>query len=340
MNIKPLLLYICFCGLLSCGHKDTGVKQVPITFQRVSIDGLLIGRANGMMIKGNNLLIADAMSDAVFYWIQLDKGTLQKVGSMGQGPDEYLRFETFYRTNGQCGFYDSRLWRCVDITFGEENIGLHKRGRCPLQNFSMIPTAFHTYIGIGPYEKGRFRIMDAQGHEISCMGEQPYRDQTERQIAERTRAMAYQGNIMISPDGKRLVHSIFTAPQLSVYQLTADSLWLIQSQIDSYPDYKPEENGDSYAASMSRHNKLGYVSLAVTDHYIYALYSGKTTAQHALSAFCGNAIRVFDWEGNYIKEFTFEEMDVSAFCVSENDQTIYAVGLADDYELFTCDIKI
>lgn len=51
MNIKPLLLYICFCGLLSCGHKDTGKKQVPITFQRVSIDGLLIGRANGMAIK-------------------------------------------------------------------------------------------------------------------------------------------------------------------------------------------------------------------------------------------------------------------------------------------------
>lgn len=116
MKIKRLLLYVCFCGLLSCGHKDTGVKQEAITFQRVPIDGLLIGRANGMMIKGNNLLIADAMSDAIFYWIQLDKGTFQKVGSMGQGPDEYLRFETFYQTNGQCGFYDSRLWRCVDVT--------------------------------------------------------------------------------------------------------------------------------------------------------------------------------------------------------------------------------
>lgn len=37
---------------------------------------------------------------------------------------------------------------------------------------------------------------------------------------------------------------------------------------------------------------------------IYALYSGKTTVEHALSAFHGNSIKVYDWEGNLLKEFT------------------------------------
>lgn len=47
--------------------------------------------------------------------------------------------------------------------------------------------------------------------------------------------------------------------------------------------------------------------------FIYALYSGKTTVEHALSAFHGNSIKVYDWEGNLLKEFTFD-IDVSSSC--------------------------
>lgn len=72
---------------------------------------------------------------------------------------------------------------------------------------------------------------------------------------------------------------------------------------------------------------------------IYALYSGKTTVEHTLSAFHGNSIKVYDWEGNLLKEFTFD-IDVSSSCVSDDDSMLYAVGLVDDFELLLCKIKI
>lgn len=339
MNIRILLFggLVCFFG--ACNNNVKQTKQETILFEPLSVDGLIIGQAYGMMVDGKNLLIADRMADSLFYWVDLDCLTYREVVSRGQGPNEYLRFDNFYYLQGQHGFYDSRLWCCTDIDFSDKGLVLKKRKTFSSLNYSLVPTSFETYIGIGPYEQGRFKILDSFGKEVSMACEQPYRDNAERNIPELARAMAYQGNILISPDGKRLVHAIFMTPMLSFYQLSADSISEIRTLVDCYPAYKPELSGDSYAAAMSRHNKLGYINIAVTKKYIYALYSGKTTVEHALSAFHGNAVRVYDWEGNFLKEFIFD-IDVSSICVSDDDTMLYAVGLVDDFELLSCKIKV
>lgn len=74
------------------------------------------------------------------------------------------------------------------------------------------------------------------------------------------------------------------------------------------------------------------MDLSVTGRYVYALYSGQTTVEHPMSSLCGHSIRVFDWDGNLLKEYLFD-IDLRAFCVSDDDTTVYAIGLLDDFEL-------
>lgn len=57
-----------------------------------------------------------------------------------------------------------------------------------------------------------------------------------------------------------------------------------------------------------------------------------------MSAFCGSVIRVYDWEGVLQKVYT-SNTDMTTFCVSPDDRTIYAVGLVEDYELLKAELE-
>ncbi len=183
-----------------------------------------------------------------------------------------------------------------------------------------------------------FHILDIKGIAVDTIGEQPYRDEAERSVPELARAMAYQGKIVTSPKGDYLVHAIFMSPIISFYKLSLANIELLKSHVDCYPTYKPELGNNSYASAMSRSNILGFIDVAVTDRYVYALLSGKSTRESGLSAFAGNVIRVYDWNGNLLKIYTCNT-DLTTLCVSADDSIMYAIGLVEDYELLVANLK-
>lgn len=340
MKLKLLSLNLILL-FASCSNCRMDVKEIPLTFETLRVDSLLIGKSYGMLLKGSDLLIADNKADSLFHWVDLDNLTSKEVGQIGQGPKEYLSFGNFYSTDWRCGFYDSRL-RCSSvIEFSRQNVILRKEvsySSLDYRNYRVAPTAFNTYIGIEPYKRGGFSIVDSVGTLIKVVGEQPYRDETERKIPELARAMAYQGYIVTSPAGDRLVHAIYTSPMIYFYKVSLTDVTLVNSVIESYPEYRPELGDNSYASAMNRKNILGYMALAVTDKYVYALFSGQSTEEAGLSAFCGSVIRVYDWEGVLQKVYT-SNTDMTTFCVSPDDRTIYAVGLVEDYELLKAELE-
>lgn len=332
---QKLAILLLSIIVLSCNNERKQVQVIPLNFQTIKIDSLIIGQSYGMLLVDSNLLIADSQGDSLFHWINLNTLTNKDVGQIGQGPNEYLSFNNFYKIGNRYGFYDSQLRGANEILFSEKGIALKKKVRfesLDYRYYQVIPTALGTYIGTGPYKKGLFAISDSAGQLINAVGEQPYRDETERKIPELGRAMAYQGKLLASLKGDRLVNAIYTSPMIYFYQLSPTGVTLVNSFIECYPEYRPDLGDNSYASAMNRNNKLGYMDMVATEQYVYALYSGKSTAEAGLSAFCGNKIRVFDWNGNLQKEYIFD-MDISCFCVTPDDRTIYAIGLVDDYEL-------
>lgn len=339
MKTKLISLFILYISLASClGKTKAGVEEIKLEFQLLAVDSLTIGQAYGMLLVDSNLLIADKRADSLFHRINLNNLTFKEVGQIGQGPREFLYFDNFYCIDKKYGFYDHRLRCSNDIVFSERGISLDRNVSYETLHYKVVPTAFNTFIGIGPYEKGLFSILDIRGRIVNVVGEQPYRDETERKIPEIARAMAYQGKIITSPRGDYLVHAIYMSPIISFYKISPTDVNLLMSHIDSYPAYKPELGDRSYASAMSKSNKLGYIDIAVTDKYVYALLSGRSTEEAGLSAFAGNVICVFDWNGTLQKKLVCNT-DMTTICVSSDDSMIYAVGLVEDYELLNAELE-
>ena len=63
-----------------------------------------------------------------------------------------------------------------------------------------------------------------------------------------------------------------------------------------------------------------------------------TGMESGLSAFTGNVIRVYDWNGDLLKIYTCNT-DLTALCVSADDSIMYAIGLVEDYELLVANLK-
>lgn len=53
----------------SCSNGRMDVKEIPLTFETLRVDSLLIGKSYGMLLKGSDLLIADNKDDSLFHWL-------------------------------------------------------------------------------------------------------------------------------------------------------------------------------------------------------------------------------------------------------------------------------
>lgn len=98
MNLKLLSLNLLLL-FASCSNSRMDVKEIPLAFEPLQVDSLLIGKSYGMLLRGSDLLIADNKSDSLFHWVDLDNLTSREVGQIGQGPNEYLSFDNFYSTD-------------------------------------------------------------------------------------------------------------------------------------------------------------------------------------------------------------------------------------------------
>ena len=336
--MKQIVAFLVVCSIfISCSDKKRVVEEENLNFEILSIDDLMIGRPSGIMYNDSKIILSDMQGDSLFHLINLKERTSCQVGKRGNGPNEFLDFDSFYRSGEQFGFFDSNLNSLIEITFSDNDVLFSKKVSVDSLHYRIVATAFDTYIGVGPYTKGLFSLLDAKGKHVKKIGEQPYRDSNERRIPELARAMAYQGKLSVSPDGCYLVHAIYSTPMISFYRLQPQNIEEIGEDIIAYPVYKSELGKKSYASAMSRHNKLGFMDVVPTDRHIYAILSNRTIVESGLSAFLGNIIMKYDWNGNLVKKYVCN-YDLMNICITPDEKTLYAVGLVDEYELLKADL--
>jgi len=72
---------------------------------------------------------------------------------------------------------------------------------------------------------------------------------------------------------------------------------------------------------------LQYISLCLTDNYIYALYAGKQVSElenaEDLSSLL--SVQVFNWEGKALYELKLDRI-INSFCVDEGNQCLYGIN--------------
>jgi hypothetical protein len=117
--------------------------------------------------------------------------------------------------------------------------------------------------------------------------------------------MAYQGSIAINPRKTKCVYATLDGEIIHFYNIIENEISLISKTEKAYPKYKPEDNGTEYYSSMDANNTIGYISLAATDRFVYALYCGKKYNELYRAgnrpSIAGEQLRIFDWTGTIVK---------------------------------------
>lgn len=89
---------------------------------------------------------------------------------------------------------------------------------------------------------------------------------------------------------------------------------------------------------MSADNKMSFTMAYATDNYIYLLYSGKNFRDAGMDAFKANVIYQLSWNGKPINKFE-TDYPLTNFCVSDNDDVLYALADKGEVELVQYTLK-
>jgi hypothetical protein len=238
--------------------------------------------------------------------------TYTHFGRRGQGPDEFIRpYPIQYLDDDVFGVYELMLKTYREVTVPRNGSPARTAGQVTLSSrpFSAIKTACNQYAGLSTRE-GLLVLMDSAGKEIASFFEYPWQNEDEHAIKNHLRAMAYQGTLAANPQKTKCVYAALAGEIIHFYSIQKDQILLVNKIEKTYPLYKPEDNGTSYSSMMDWDNTVGYISLAATDRFVYALYCGKTyrslNEENGSTTPEGCQLRIFDWTGKMVKTCTLD----------------------------------
>lgn len=137
------------------------------------------------------------------------------------------------------------------------------------------------------------------------------------------RKMAYESFMLLRPDQQKLVLACRYADQFELVDLVTGKHHKIKGAIGFAPQLEPFESNTGTTVATPGYNTLyGFLKGHVTGQYIYLLFSGYHYQSH--HRFYGNKIRVYDWEGNFVRQIVLKN-DIVDFAVTANDKTLYTL---------------
>ena len=76
---------------------------------------------------------------------------------------------------------------------------------------------------------------------------------------------------------------------------------------------------------QAENNKTGFLDLSCSNDYVYALYAGKVLGDDIFTAYYGDHVFVYDWNGNPVRHYKLEK-ELFMFGVDEEKGILYGIG--------------
>ncbi len=339
--MKGYIYIVLSIILIGCNPNKKIGNGILITHQKVDIQNDFIGKSGPIVFVDNKIIGIDYMLDSCFFYIDTKSDSLFRFGIRGQGPKEFIYPYTL-QTIDEHHFCTYDLNSRAVIQFevnGHINMQEKRIVSKNVMSFDYKKIDQNSYLGFGPYKEGMFVISDSLGRVKESFFEYPYKDKDEKSIKNYLRSMAYQGIVNFNPAGNKFVYTPTWADIIHLYKISNDSIEVITKIENTYPIYKVEESNGGFAAPLRRSNIANYISSAVTNNYIYLLYSGSKLEDYIKTKkeFQGNTVYVYDWTGEKINTLTLD-IPCKSICVSLNDKTLWAIAENPEPELVQFEI--
>jgi hypothetical protein len=136
---------------------------------------------------------------------------------------------------------------------------------------------------------------------------------------------AWRGVLKSAPSGARLVLANRHAGTLEVYSGEGELLRRIHGPLAFEPRFEVVQGAKGPSLATGPDLRFGYLDVSVSGEAIYALYSGRTRADHPEDATYGRYVHVFDWKGR-LRSILRLDADVVALAVDPGRNRLLAVS--------------
>ena len=176
----------------------------------------------------------------------------------------------------------------------------------------------------GGYESGRVGLYTKTGKFVRAMGPDPPGETSTPMVV---RQHVYEAILKTNSDGTRIVVASQNTDRIEIFN-ASEMLHLVRGPglHDPVFSHSIDANGDP-RMMVENETIQGYVSLAVTDQIIFALYSGRTRGWVRSQGYYSppsKTVIAFTWNGNPMGVLGIEDgaMDIG---VSSDGQFLYAI---------------
>lgn len=326
ISIVILILILLYNILFK---ENASFEKEFVNLQKVSEFGNSLGMPGKIMLLDSTIIIIDYKPLPGFPYIQTygsDTKYIRSYGKQGQGPNEMLDpWKVFPDPVSKNKFwiYDVILHRVtkfsLDSTVTNKYITLEGA-------MSYNPVLLENGLIISPgfgLTKGRLAVYDTTGKMLKIIGEIP--PGIKENVPVPVHQVAYQSILKVKPDGSFLVLAVRYADMLELYRTDGILVKRIHGPFNREPVYSVDIlNGSPVMAIDTKNSIIGYIDIALTNKYIYALFSGRTIDEYHEKAAYGNYIHVFDWNGDILSIYK-SDSDLLSIAVNSDESLLYAI---------------
>jgi hypothetical protein len=338
MKQNNIILLIISILIISCNSENEKKSLVSLfnnkhdTIQKIqnNFNDDDIGIIEGLRCNDSSLVVLDYHSGECYSLFNLSSQNLiGRFGTVGQGPGEILLgsygfingnyYYIFNNQNGIIAKYDMDSLH-FNIHYLPKTLTKYK---IPDAFFSqIIPVNDSLYFGAGTYkEKYQFVFFNSGNEVIDCNVEIYNSRENWHAI---NKYLSNQGILRKHPHENKFIYAVKNSSNIDIVQISDNKINIIKSLRLSNPRHTPDNSGNTYQVTPDIKSPIGYIDIAVSDNYIYTLYTDKKIIgdNGNGNTYSSNEIFVFDWKGNPIRKYRIEE-DAYYIAVNENNRIIY-----------------
>lgn len=353
-STKHLLLKLFLIGMFSFLQACSGTeelrdpliefhKNIILTSKKLASSDSLF-KAGNLILFDDILIVKDDDLNFLYKIIDVRKDKyLKKFGKIGQGPCELEPGNVISRSgsNGEMiGIFEMQTKEYLEFPIKEilesevEPVCYPFQGRFGSEIRLAIQIGENLFIGV-PADQKPYALLIGN-NIVQTIGEFPFMDQYEG-IDPIIIDLAFQNRLIKHPTKPLILGTSSFSFNMEIFELENGENLILKKSLHYWPpEFEPSTEPNQFYASIKEENKFGNVSTAVSENFIYVLYSDEPWKyQFPLKS---KRVLVYDWDGNSIKILELDQ-EVNMIAAHENDE--YLIGYLDDGKanLFKFDLE-
>jgi hypothetical protein len=324
---------------ISCQNDKTFLSDYFSEIQECELKEMMeyptdsIGHADFIFSHGDYIILSEPKLNYLISLYNMETNAFTRFLFKGTGPNELVDVQ-------QIGLYEKDSLFFVKSTFSKDifvynfnNISLLIQEQVPGENVSFFFD--NNKVICSQYGKKRFSLHDIQNNSIVEFGDSIIIENCHPDIVSHV----LQGLCAGNAESKRIVWASIYGDIFEIYDYkNPSSIRTIISMKGVLPIMKNAQNQLVFSVD----SKIGVVSIAVTNKYIYMLYNEnkiKDVQDKKDDILLCNKILVYDWDGTpqkileankFIKSISYNEKHTKIFCIGYDDDGNGKVFYIDD----------